>query len=48
MSESQVLKEIMSNNHNLNSNDLSKGKLITAALSLRGNISNEVIDREKF
>lgn len=30
----------MSNNHFLINNDLSKGKLITAALSLRGNISN--------
>ena len=35
----------MSSNHNQASTDYSQGRLLTAALSLRGKISNKEIDK---
>ncbi|CAD8106052.1 unnamed protein product [Paramecium primaurelia] len=45
MDEYQIFKELMSSDHNQASTDYTHGRFLTAALSLRGNISNKQIDK---
>nr|CAI38962.1 beta tubulin,putative [Paramecium tetraurelia] len=45
MDETQIFRELMSTNHNQASNDYTQGRFLTAALSLRGNISNKEVDK---
>ncbi|CAD8106661.1 unnamed protein product [Paramecium sonneborni] len=47
MDEYQVFKELMSTDHNQTSINYTQGIFLTAALSLRGNISNKEIDLQK-